>query len=314
MIRGLILYIIILLLFPHTASGGGPGSQLIHATVTWENGESRTGYLRWENEEATWDDLFHCGYRKSPWADFIDHKALKKEKRTRYFETHGLFDRLKYALNEEDKPGPGWRMFLIRFGDIQEFEIHSGEDDFIITADGSRHRIGGYANDDGSDLWLYVKGQQPLEISWNDLTSIKFSAAPDDFPPFADRLHGTVQTTHGSFTGPIMWDKSECLSIDILNGKNDQGDQSVAMGKIRSIEKKNSQSVHIVEKDGRTYDMQGSNDVNRNNRGIWILSNDQGWINVPWKRFRKVTFKDGPWRVMTEISLETANRSMVPSL
>jgi hypothetical protein len=269
-----------------------PNQPFIHATITFEHGESHTGYLRWESEEATWDDLFHSGYRENPWLEFIDTEALKKEKRDRFYETHGLIKRLAYALSEDEISGPGWRMFLIRFGDIQSIEIRDGQDDFVITADGARHRIGGYANDNGSDLWLYEKGQEPLEVEWNDLVSIEFSAAPEDHEPFAHRLYGTVETSKGSFTGPIMWDKSECLDIDNLDGENDSGDLTIPMGNIRSIEKVDNRSVLIEEKDGSSYDMRGSNDVNEDNRGIWILTQDQGWVDIPWKRFIKATFSD----------------------
>jgi len=264
----------------------------IHATVTFEEGETRTGYLRWEKEEATWDDLFHCGYRENPWIEFLDLEALKKEKRDQFYATHGLIKRLAYALNEDEESGPGWRMFLIRFGDIQNFEINPGEDDYAITTDGGRHRIGGYANDNGSDLWLYENGEDPLEIDWNDLVSIVFSAAPEDHAPFAQRLFGTVETTVGNFTGPIMWDKSECLNIDFLDGENDDGDLALAMGDIRSIRKVDSKSVTIKEKSGLQYNMRGSNDVDSGNRGIWIKTEDRGWIDIPWKRFIEVTFSD----------------------
>jgi len=294
MSRVLFFCVIVMMLFPLSTRAQNEGAGFIHATVTWESGDSRTGYLRWDREEATWDDLFHCGYRENPWTEFIDHSALKKEKRDRYYESHGLIDRIAYALNEEDQPGPGWRMLLIRFGDIRNIEVRSGRDDFLITCDGSRHQIGGYANDSGSDLWLYEKDQEPLEIEWNDLTSIEFSSAPDNHPPFAQRLFGTVETTKGSFTGPVMWDKSECLSIDTLDGENDDGDLAILMGDIHSIEKVDSRSVIIVENSGNSYDMRGSNDVNNDNRGIWILTEEMGWVDVPWKRFIKATFSQGP--------------------
>ena len=53
-------------LSPETAD---PNAGFIHATVTWPNGESKTGFLRWGDEEAFWDDLFHCGYRDLVWAE-----------------------------------------------------------------------------------------------------------------------------------------------------------------------------------------------------------------------------------------------------
>lgn len=292
MSRRLIFVVLFCTVFPSLLSAQTDGADLIHATVSWPDGTQRTGYLRWDREEATWDDLFHSGYRENPWTEFIDHEAVAKERRDQFYASHGLIKRLVYALNEDDDQGVGWRMLLIRFGDIRSIEIHDGEDDFIVTADGRRHQIGGYANDDGSDLWLYEKGQEPLEIEWNDLTSIEFSAAPAGHEPFARRLHGTVETTEGDFTGPIMWDKSECLDIDSLDGENDEGDISLSMGEILSIRKIDNRSVRIELKNGTGFDMSGSNDVNSDNRGIWILTQDLGWVDVPWKRFIQATFSD----------------------
>ncbi len=296
MFRSALIYSLIFLSCAWSNSGfaqTSPRNQgYIHGTITFEYGNMRTGYLRWEKEEAHWDDLFHCGYRKNPWLEYIDHETLDKEKRDQFYATHGLIERLAYALGNNKDSGPGWRMLLIQFGDIHSFEIHSGKDDYIITADGLRHKIGGYANDNGSDLWFYENGQDPMEIEWNDLTSIVFSVAPAEHAPYAQRLFGTVETKHGNFTGPIMWDKSECLSIDILDGENDDGDLAISMGDIRRIRKVDTESVFIEEKSGAEYPMRGSNDVNNGNRGIWINTSDRGWVDVPWKHFIAVTFSD----------------------
>ncbi|MBU8869707.1 MAG: hypothetical protein KOO60_02420, partial [Gemmatimonadales bacterium] len=195
-----------------------PGQGFIYATVTWPSGESKTGFLRWGDEEAFWDDLFHSGYRDQVWDQYVDLEDLRKERRAEYFKTHGLLDRIAYAM-EKDRGNPlGWRMFLSRFGDLRSIEIHDGDDDFAITADGGRHQIGGYANDSGSRLYLFIGQEKPERIRWNDLTEIVFSAAPPGSVPYAERLYGRVETSEGMFEGFIQWDKSECTSLDILDG------------------------------------------------------------------------------------------------
>ncbi len=168
------------------ANPSDPGSGFIHATVTWPSGEAKAGFLRWDDEEIFWDDLFHCGYRHLVWSDDADLNQLRKDRRAAFYETHGLWERLAYAL-EEDKDNPiGWRMFLSRIGDLRSIEIHDGADDFAVTADGARHQIGGYANDAGSVLQLYVAGQVPERIRWNDLSEIVFSQAPAGAKPYAE--------------------------------------------------------------------------------------------------------------------------------
>lgn len=280
---------------PATDGRLNPANQgLIYGAITWPDGRRQEGFLRWDREEATWDDLFHTGYRENPWHEFIDHEALRRERREEFYANNGLLRRLLYALDEDDQPDGLWRMLEIRFGDIAFIEIRDGKDDFLTTADGGRHQIGGYANDDGSDLWFYEQGAEPVKIEWNDLVRIEFRPAPPDHEPFARRLYGTVESTAGTFTGPIMWDKSECLDTDILDGENDEGDLELPMGRIRSIAKKDGRSVTIVTSDGRTFPMWGSNDVDAGNRGVWILTPDTGWVCISWKRFRKVTFSEAP--------------------
>jgi hypothetical protein len=271
-----------------------PASGFIHGTVTWPGGGSSTGFIRWESEEAFWDDLFHTGYRENPWSGFVDKEKSRKQRRKNYYESHGLIDRIMYALNEEDEDPIGWRMLLIRIGDIERIEIHDGEDDFLVTADGSRHRIGGYGNDDGADLLLYTGDPDPVEIEWNDLTGIEFMAAPAGARPYAERLYGTVETPGASFEGFIQWDVSECLSTDVLDGRLDGRNRDYLMGEIRSIARaKKQNAVDLVFKDGSTQTLGGSNDVNDGNRGIMVENPAWGRVIVPWERFVRVTFSEG---------------------
>ncbi len=290
---------VLMLLIASVAAGvaaePNPSAGFIHATVTWPSGQSRSGYLRWENEEAYWDDLFHSGYRDAVWGEYVDLDEMKKLKRDEYFKTHGLLDRLAYALNEDDDDVLGRLIFVSRFGDLRAIEIHDGDDDFVVTADGARHQIGGYARDAGSPLLLYVAGEdQPKRIRWNDLARIEFSPAPVDQEPYAERLWGTLETTGGTFEGFIQWDKSENTSRDELDGQDDEGnDVELPMGRIRSISKTRQNTARVETTDGRIQVLRGTNDVNSDNRGIMIEVEEVGKITVPWNRFERVTFESG---------------------
>jgi hypothetical protein len=267
---------------------------LIYGTVTWPDGEQLTGFIRWKNEEACWDDLFHCGYRDNPWEDYLDMEQLRKEHRREYFANHGLIDRLLYSRNEKDQDVLGWRMFLIRVGDLQSIEIHDGEDDFAITADGSRHQIGGYGNDAGANLLVYTGEGDPTAIKWNDLSSITFQPVPEGAVPYAERMYGTVESQEGEFTGFIQWDLTECLSSDILDGRLNGKNRDYTMGEIRSLARAAKENATVIElKDGTSVTMGGSNDLDSGNRGIMIETPDLGRVVVPWTRFIKVTFVEG---------------------
>lgn len=286
--------LLLVLMIPLAAQADSQAAGLIYGTVTWPDGEQLTGFIRWKSEEACWDDLFHCGYRDNPWKDHLDLDKLRAERRREYYENHGLIDRLMYSLHEDDKNPLDWRMFLIRLGDLQRIEIHDGEDDFAVAADGSRHQIGGYGNDAGADLLVYAGQEEPTEIKWNDLASIAFLPVPADAIAYAERLYGTVESTEGTFTGYIQWDVTECLSTDILDARQKGKNRDFPMGDIRSLaraEKKNATVITL--KDGTTETLGGSNDVDKGNRGIMVESPEYGRVIIPWKRFFKVTFEEG---------------------
>lgn len=265
----------------------------IYGTVTWPAGEQLTGFIRWEDEEAFWGDLFHCGYRHNPWSEHMDLEALRAQRRREFYENHGLLDRLIHSFEDDDDDPMGWRMFLIRMGDIQFIEINDGKDDFVVTADGSRHQIGGYGNDSGGDLIVYSAAKEPTEIVWNDLKSIEFQPVPPEAVPYAERLYGIVESSEGTFEGYIQWDVTECLSTDTLDGRLNGKNHDYQMGEIRSIARTPKQNnATIVLKDGSSVTMGGSNDVDRGNRGIMVENPEIGRVTVPWKRFGIVTFVD----------------------
>jgi hypothetical protein len=291
---GIILLLLAIFLCASDADAASPGDGFIHGTVTWPSGETLTGFIRWESEEAFWDDIFQSGYRENPWRQFVDLEALRAVRRKEYYDSHGLLDRLFYAKNEDDKDPIGWRMFQLRYGDMVRIEINDGQDDFVTTADGSRHQIGGYGNDDGADLLVYSGDDEPVEIDWNDLAGIEFSAAPTGAKPYGRRMYGLVQTTRGDFEGYIQWDKSECVSVDILDGRFEGRNKDIPLGEVRSIARAEKQNASVIElTDGSSLTMGGSNDLDRGNRGIMVENPAWGRVTIPWKHFRQVTFSEG---------------------
>ncbi|MBU8871824.1 MAG: hypothetical protein KOO60_13240, partial [Gemmatimonadales bacterium] len=93
--------------------------------------------------------------------------------------------------------------------------------------------------------------------------------------------------------GFIQWDKSECTSLDILDGDDERGDVELEMGTITSISKARDNSVEVVLKDGTVRYLDGSNDVSSSNRGIMIEVAELGRVTVPWNRFDNINFSEG---------------------
>jgi hypothetical protein len=64
------------------------------------------------------------------------------------------------------------------------------------------------------------------------------------------------------------------------------------MGEIRSIEKRDRRSSLVVLKDGTEMTLSGTNDVNRDIRGIHIEDTRFGRVEVDWDEFEKLVFDD----------------------
>jgi hypothetical protein len=100
-----------------------------------------------------------------------------------------------------------------------------------------------------------------------------------------------VTTTIGDFSGLIQWDHEECLTNDVLDGDSEDGDVSIPMGNIRSIERDGRGSL-VTLKSGREMYLRGSNDVNSENRGVIVKSPDLGKVKIEWREFIRVDFDE----------------------
>ena len=254
------------------------------------SGEEYEGFIRWEDEEAFWDDLFHSRQNELPWLEHVDMAELQKERKRQYFESHGMFDRVMWTLHNRDSDHHQSRLFVCQFGYLDRIDQDEEENVTLRFHDESAIQVSGYSNDVSSDLWVYSAGKEPVEVEWEDLASIEFFSAGAEAIPYAKRLYGTVESTEGTFEGFIQWDKSECTSIDILDGRN----REIPMGDILSITRNRKGNADLVLKNGEAFSMTGSNDVGSGNRGVMVENADWGRVTVAWKRFQSVTFAEGP--------------------
>jgi hypothetical protein len=260
----------------------------IYGTLTLQDGDQHTGFIRWDSEEAFWDDLFHSRQDELPWLEHVDVAELQAERRRLYFANHGMFDRLMWTMHNQGDPHLS-RLFICQFGYLDGIEIDDDENVTMLIRGGDRVPVHGYSNDVRSDLLVYTAKDDPEEVDWDDLAGIEFSAAPADATPYAERLYGKVETTEGNYEGFIQWDQSECTSIDILNGD----ERDIPMGDIRSITRNRENTSDIVLKDGAEFTMAGTNDVGGGNRGVMIENPLWGRVTVAWKRFNSITFVEG---------------------
>ena len=85
-----------------------------------------------------------------------------------------------------------------------------------------------------------------------------------------------------------MWDADEAYTWEMLNGEIRGIEFHVEFGQIERVEKGRNGSI-VTLKDGRSFELSGSNDVDRGNRGLTIRTDGRDF-EVDWTDFAEVTF------------------------
>jgi hypothetical protein len=268
------------------ADRGGPADPggFLYGTVETEQGRKYTGLLRWGDEESFWDDLFNGDKSKLPYIDRLPEDRRKRR------EVKVLGFRISYDWNEKDTG----RQFIARFGDIQEIRPAGDEKADVVMKNGTKYRLDDGSNDIGATIQVQDSEVGTVDIDWDRIERITFAPAPAALRPEVRRLFGEVSTDDGVFRGFVQWDSQECLFTDKLDGYSDDGKLSLEMGRIRSIARGGRNGAEVEMRDGRKFDMHGTNDVDSSIRGIMVEDDRYGRVKISWDAFRRVEFKEGP--------------------
>jgi hypothetical protein len=278
-----------LLLGAVSAVAKGDNQGFIYGRVTTESGNEYTGFLRWGDEEAFWDDLFHSTKEDLPYYDaVVDEDERIRE---RHDKEHKFWLQ-KLLFTVKDNKWGSSRVFISRFGDIERI-IPIGDDEAEVEMkSGETYDVEGYANDVSDNIHVSDEAIGEIDLRWERIEAIEFMSAPNDADPGVWRLHGKVETDAGDFEGFIQWDKQECLNSDLLDGDTEDGDISIEMGRIESIKRRGSRSSLVILRDGREMRLRGSNDVNSENRGIMVEDPRFGRVTVSWDAFDRLSFSE----------------------
>src|SRR6185312_8891380 len=107
------------------------------------------------------------------------------------------------------------------------------------------------------------------------------------------RLHGTVRTRQGDFTGFVQWDREKCVGSDELKGHAAKAELSLRFETIRSIARRSRDSALVTLLDGREIALSGTRDVGHDNRGIYVDDRRYGRVLISWDAFERVDFSPG---------------------
>ncbi len=185
----------------------------------------------------------------------------------------------------------------VKFGDISSIERADSRSAWVTPKSGARFRMSGSndVNKDNRDILVVDPGLGQVRVEWEEFSKVVFLAVPADLSFRLDGGHllkGTVRTESGdAHTGTIRWDNDEEYSWEILDGEYRGLDFDVELGLVQSIEKKSRDSSVVTLLDGRTFELEGSNDVDSGNKGIFVTLANGEEIAIRWNDFNRVEFE-----------------------
>jgi hypothetical protein len=280
---------------PSPASPEAGNQGFLYGRVTTDDGATYEGRLRFGgDQEAFWGNYFNGFKDENPW---ITQAPAGRFARKRPPMTIFGFE-IPLGERQIDLGRP----FMARFGDLARIEAR-GRNVRVTLKSGTVFDLDWNAAndfDDGVRVWDGRRGVVNL-ASWAGglppparvrirsielLPTTRLADAPS-------RLHGTVRTSHGNFSGFIQWDRQECVGTDALVGHTADGELRVRFDTIRSIARRSRESALVTLRDGREIVLSGTRKVGAGNRGIYVDDGRYGRVLVSWDAFERVDFGAG---------------------
>ncbi|UCD16292.1 MAG: hypothetical protein JSV44_07425 [Candidatus Zixiibacteriota bacterium] len=226
----------------------------LYGTVTTRRGHEFTGFICWDMDEI---------YDK----DILDGRERRRKRE-------------------------------IAFEKIEKIERRSSNSSEVTLKDGKQLRLDDSNDVDSGNRGIVISDFSlgRIIVDWDEFDFVVFDDPPtlgdyDDFDG-GKELYGTVYAEDGDeYTGRIQWDDDEEYTWELLDGEYQDIDFDVEFGLIDSIEKISYHSSRVTLKDGRTFKLRGSNDVDSDNKGIIIFTEDDE-IVIDWEDFDRIKFSD----------------------
>ena len=209
-------------------------------------------------------------------------ESLPKERRR--LEIFGIKFGDSGRQNEVGRP------FMARFGEIARIEAHGVKLVRVILKSGTVFDLDRFEAsdfDDGVRVWDVKRGVVDLDslriLSVEHLPTPSLGDAPY-------RLHGSVRTRQGDFTGFVQWNREACVGTDELDGRTAEGKLSLRFDTIRSIARHSPDSSLVTLLDGGEIVLSNTDDVGLGNRGMYVDDRRYGRVLISWDAFERVDF------------------------
>ena len=257
------------------------------------SGDVYEGFIRWDRNEGSWVDILD-GSKEIPDETYLAWLEARGAggPPLRYVDLFGY----RISWEEYDPDFPSTVASGIRFGHLRSLRVLGADRVELTLRSGEVVELGGGSTDLGRrmrELTVDVPGRAAeVDLDWDDLDRIVFSAVPPGVRATSPRLYGTVEDRRGSrFTGYVSWDLDEILESDVLDGDEMDGgdDLEIRFSEIASIARVPG-GARVVLVSGDDLVLTGTNDVNRRNRGIQISDPSLGMVEVEWSEFKIMRF------------------------
>jgi hypothetical protein len=235
--------------FEPAPEGLSPSEARIFGTLTTRSGLEFTGYVTWDVDEIYTTDIL----------DGEDAQADRE----------------------------------IPFSAISSIEREGSRGARVTLTDGRSLVLTGSNDVDNSNRGISVSdpalGQ--VKIDWRELDIVRFwqpeAGVGYGFFDGGRPIQGTVFTESGQeYTGQVTWDNDETHSWEMLNGDVGAVEFHIEIGQIARIQKTRRGSL-VELKDGRSFELDGSNDVDDGNRGLTVQT-ENGTREIEWDDFSEL--------------------------
>lgn len=253
---------------------------LLYGRVTMKNGETYRGRLRFGgDEEAFWGDYFYGVKKVNPWVEHVAPGELPIRRA-----------RILGLPIGPRRPDVG-RPFLARFGDIAKLEA-DGSNLWVTMRSGTVHHLDRYAADDFADgVRVWDDSGLVLDLGERRVRTIEFMHPVQSASEAPYRLHGTVHTAQGEFTGFIQWGRRGSVALDELVGHAPDGERvRIPFATIRSIARDGRERSRVTLLDGRELVLSGTRQVGQGHLGHYVDDARYGRVLVSWAAFERVDF------------------------
>jgi hypothetical protein len=276
---------------PETLPAAATYEGFLYGRIVTVEGSIYEGRLRFGGiQEAFWGDYFNGTNDENPWVEEAPRDRLREVREP--IRIFGIRIGQRETVDRE-------RFFMARFGDLARIELRGIRDVQVTLKSGTVFHLDRFdAGDFDDDLrvWDTKRGEVDLE----SLRIRTIELLPNPLPGAAPyRLHGTVRTRQGEFTGFVQWDREECVGTDLLNGYTAEGELALRFDTIRSIARGPDGGTEVTLLDGREIVLSGrqawryTSDVGDGNRGIYVDDRRYGRVLVSWDAFERVDFSPG---------------------